>query len=165
MDALTNASVENLLKKMLDYASRPLSEFNKFEALAMVDTLQNTAHDNKHERENYYRLAYQTIRAKVDIPTDQFRSLLLRLLGDKDHEKVFDIVTKVEKIYQRAGSQERPRMAPTYTPRGRWLRPANACCFYCQKVGHFRAQCLKRKRDLGDFGEKQGSSKSISQEK
>ena len=95
--ALSNASVENLVKKMLDYASSSLSEFNKFEALAMVDTVQNTAHDNKQQKEKYYRLAYQTIRAKVDIPADQFRSLLLRLFGDKEHEKIFDIVTKVEK--------------------------------------------------------------------
>ena len=94
---LTNASVENLVQKMLDYASSSLSEFNKFEALAMVYTLQNNAHVNKQEKEKYYRFAYQTIRAKVDIPTDQFRSLLLRLFGDKEHEKIFDIVTKVEK--------------------------------------------------------------------
>ena len=148
---------------MLDYASSSLSEFNKFEALAMVDTLQNTAHDNKQEKEKYYRLAYQTIRAKVDIPADQFRSLLLRLFGDKEHEKIFDIVTKVEKSYQRAGSRERPRMAPTYStdiPRGRWLLPTNARCFYCQQVGHFRAQSLWRKRDLNDSGEKQGNRKS-----
>ena len=35
------------------------------------------------------------------MPHDQLKSLILRLLGDKDHEKVFDIGAKVEKHYRR----------------------------------------------------------------
>ena len=48
----------------------------------------------------FYHLAYQTVRCKLDVPSDQFRSLVLRLLGDKDHEKIFDCVSKVEKHYR-----------------------------------------------------------------
>ena len=38
---------------------------------------------------------------KNDLPSAQFRSLLLRLISDKDHEKVFDIVSKVDKSFKR----------------------------------------------------------------
>ena len=37
----------------------------------------------------------------MDVPHDQLKSLIPRLLGDKDHEKVFDVVVKVEKHYRR----------------------------------------------------------------
>ena len=49
--------------------------------------------------EGFYKVAYHTARERMDLPKDQFRSLLLRLIGDKDHEKVLDIVSKVEKHY------------------------------------------------------------------
>lgn len=39
----------------------------------------------------------------MDLPKDLFWSLLLRPIGDKDHEKVLDIVSKVEKHYRWGG--------------------------------------------------------------
>ena len=80
--SFTQASVENELKKFMLYASRPLSEFKTFEALEMLEALQNVSDDRKHEREGYYRLVYQTARSK-------------------GHERVFDTVTKAEKNFRR----------------------------------------------------------------
>ena len=68
----------------------------------MFELLQNTSHDNKHQMEaGFYKVAYQTARERMDLPKDQFLSLLLRLIVDKDHENVLDIVSKVEKHYCR----------------------------------------------------------------
>ena len=97
VETLTKSFVESSLQGIISYASRPLSDFNKYEVLEMLESLQHTSQDTKHERQNFYRLVYQTVRGKMDIPHDQLKSLVLRLLGDKDHEKVFDVVTKVEK--------------------------------------------------------------------
>ena len=69
--------------KIMAYASRPLPDFNKYEALEMLESLQLTAQDTKHDHQNFYRLVYQTVRGKLDVPRDQFRSLVLRLLGNK----------------------------------------------------------------------------------
>ena len=44
---LTKSSVESSLK-IMDYVSRPLSDFNNYEALEMVESLQHTAQDTKH---------------------------------------------------------------------------------------------------------------------
>ena len=77
---------------------------------------------------------------QTDLPSALFRSLLLRLIGDKDHEKVFDIVNKVEKSFkgdQRHWGSSTSR-AP-YAGRGIINRPR---CYYCQQPGHFQAQCL-----------------------
>lgn len=69
--------------KIMAYASRPLPDFNKYEALEMLELLQLTAQDTKHDHQNFYRLVYQTVCGKLDVPRDQFRSLVLRLLGNK----------------------------------------------------------------------------------
>ena len=114
METVTKSSVESSLKKIMDYASRPLSDFNKCEALEMLGSLQHIAQATKHERQNFYRLVYQKVRGKSDVPSDQFRSLVLRLLGDKDHEKIFDCVTKAEKHY-RPRSSDGPQLYPLIT--------------------------------------------------
>lgn len=46
----TNASVENHLQKLIDYALRPLADFNEFETLTMVVTATNDSHDTKHQK-------------------------------------------------------------------------------------------------------------------
>ena len=77
---LTTAS-EAVVRRILAYTARPLTEFefNKYEALDMLETLQNTASDKHHEKSNYYRLAYQTARSNIDVPRLQFHSPVARL--------------------------------------------------------------------------------------
>ena len=38
-----------------------------------------------------------TLRGKINEPNEQFRNFLLPLLGDKDQEKVLEVVAKVDK--------------------------------------------------------------------
>ena len=82
MATLTKSSVDSVRRGLVSYMSRPLSDFDKCEAMEMFELLQNTLHDNKHHMEGFYKVAYQTARGKMDLPKDQFRSLLLRLIGD-----------------------------------------------------------------------------------
>ena len=111
--------------------------------------LKNADHDSKHEKKIYYRLVFETLRGKLDQPSDQFRNFILPLLGDKDHEKVLDVVAKVEKSNLRqiqkssgAGGVSKNRSYLSSRPPRR--------CFYCNKPGHIKAQCLQRKRDFGE---------------
>ena len=138
--------------------SRPLSDFNKYEAMEMFELLQNTSHDNKHHMEGFYKVAYQTARERMDLPKDQFRSVLLRLIGDEDHEKeVLHIISKVEKHYRRDG---RGKSGATPYERHMEHRPraSGVRCFYCHRLGHFRAHCLQRKKDMqGQAGKGQES--------
>ncbi len=114
---MTTSSVESFLK-IMDYVYRPLSDFDKYEALELLESLQHTAQDIKHERQIFYRLFYQTVRGKMDVPSDQFRSLVLRLLGDKDHEKIFDCVAKVGKLYRPRSRDGATAMSPYYRGNG-----------------------------------------------
>ena len=101
IDMLTKATVENVITKIINYAVCPLSEFNKFEALDMVENLNNVSQEQKHAKHACHHMVYQTLHRKMIVSTEQFRSLLLHLLGDKDHKYIFDIVAKVEKRFQR----------------------------------------------------------------
>ena len=85
----------------MNLASRPIVEFNRFEAMELVEGLKNAAHDTHHEKEGYYNLVHETLRGKLELPNDQFRNYIFPLLGDKDHEKVLDVISKVEKSNRR----------------------------------------------------------------
>ena len=85
-----------VIKQLKDYAAcaRLLSEFNKCEAIDILETLQNTSRDNQDEKPEFHRLVYQTARGKVNPPKAHFRALVLRLLGDKDKTEVYEAVTR-----------------------------------------------------------------------
>ena len=111
-------------------------------------------HDNKHQMEGFYKVAYQTAHERMDLPKDQFRSLLPHLIAGKDHEKVLHIVSKVEKHYHWDG---RGKSGATPYERNTEQAPG-VLCFYCHKFGHIRAHCLQRKKDmLGKAGKGQQS--------
>ena len=149
LESVTKASVEAAVRRILAYTARPSTEFNKYEALEMLETLQNTASDKRHEKSNYYRLAYQTARSNIDVPKFQFHSLVARLIGDKDHEKVLDIESKVATYRQ----QSTPRRGNNYSapyrrppgPRNNGLDLSHVKCFNCGEPGHYRANCPNKK--------------------
>lgn len=86
-----------VIRKIMDYATQPLYNFNKYEVIDSLETLQNTSQDNQYEKGEFYRLVYQTARGKLDLLKEHFQALVLRLLGGKDHAKVYEAVAKVEK--------------------------------------------------------------------
>ena len=136
---------------MLDYAARPLFGFNKYEAIDILETLQNTFRDNQDEKRKFNRLVYQTARRKVDLPKEHFRALVLRLLGDKDHTKVYEAVAKVENAMSTrgpsSGSFHRGRSIDV-PYKGRGMRSsAPVQCYFCGKFGHIMARCYAR-RDM-----------------
>ena len=119
--------------RFMTYASKPLSEFNSYGALEMIEAIQRCAHDNTAKKSPYSTFSYC--------------SLLLRLLGDKNYDKVCEAVSQVEKSYARDARKEQPVATRNFMRTAR-SSPRSFRCFYCQQPGHFKANCYKRKRDM-----------------
>ena len=119
----------------------------------MLEALKNAAQDAKHEKAGYY--TFETLHEKVALPNDQFCNFLLPFLGDKDQERVLDVIAKVEKNNHRnPGKQDfraagRAVSAPYYRP---------LCCYYCNRFGHVKLHCLQWKREMGASGVSRGPS-------
>lgn len=146
MDTLTASSVDTLLEKIRNLASRPIPEFNKFDALQLVESLKNAAQDLKHEKARYYKLTFETLRCKMGQTDEMFRNYLLPLLGDRDHEKILDLVAKVDKRNEqrRQGFGKGGRSTADMPRRSPY---ENTRCFYCNRVGHFQANCYQWRRE------------------
>jgi hypothetical protein len=54
VDSLTTLSLDDLLMKVRNLASRPLPDFSRFDAMGLLEAINNSAHDNQHKRANYY---------------------------------------------------------------------------------------------------------------
>ena len=116
----------------------------------MLETLYNKAADRNHDRKNYYRLVHQSAREKVELSKDHFNDLVMRLLGDEDHERVLDIVSKVEKKSNRKKSLANDnRGAGVARP----SRLFSLRCYFCHRRGHIKADCpdLKSKQRKADL--------------
>ena len=96
----------------------------------MVEAVKNAAHDSRHEKASYYCLAYETLRGKLGHTDAMFRSLLLPLFGDKDQEKILDIVAKVEKAHQR-------QLPPSLPQRPSYMPYSTVRCYGCNRLGIF----------------------------
>ena len=137
--------------------TRAVSEFTKH-WIMLIAHQQNLVNNSNHEMKDYFKLAYQTARNKSHLLQEHFRTLLLRLLGDKNHQQVFEAVAKVEKTMVTTDrlASRRPEFSPSQQRPIRDFRLPH--CFFCQKPGHFYAQCLARRVQL-----RPGQSSSASQ--
>ena len=108
----------------------------------MMESLKDLVKDTSHQKADYYRLAYQTARERIYMPKEQFHSLILRLIGDKDHDKVLDIVSKVEKSYKKQfPTNNRRYQSLPYLRGGGTNSRVPGRCFLCHKFGHFKVNC------------------------
>lgn len=95
----------------LESCPRPIAEFSRYETIKLSEAVKDAAQDSKHDRANYFRLTSENLRSMLHSSCDgHFRDYLLPLLGDKDQEKVLEIVVKVEKHTR--GRQERSFARP-----------------------------------------------------
>ena len=74
----------------------------------------------------------------MELSKDHFKDLVMRLLGDKDHEKVLDIVSQVEKKSNRKKPQEKEDRGAGVA---RSSCPFNLRCYFCNRRGHIKANC------------------------
>lgn len=87
------------------------------------------------------------MREKSRVPDDQVKRYLEVLLGDKDHEKVLEMMSKVDKSMR--SSVSRPARFSWRGCGGR--TPHQVQCFHCHQFGHYQSACFMRRQGPGGF--------------
>lgn len=105
------------------------------------------AKESNHPKAGFYEAVLRAMREMSRVPDDQFKKYLEVLLGDKDHEKVLEMRSKVDKSMR--SSISRPARFPW---RGRGGRtPRQVQCFHCHQFGRYQSACPIRRKDPGGF--------------
>ena len=63
-----SASVDGLLSKIKNLASRPLVEFYKYKAMVLLEARKKIARHVRPKEDGYYRLVYETLKGKLQLP-------------------------------------------------------------------------------------------------
>lgn len=118
--------------------------FSKDQALEYLLNIRIVAKESNHPKAGFYEAVLRAMREKSRVPDDQFKRYLEGLLGDKDHEKVLEMMSKVDKSMR--SSVSRPARFPW---RGRGGRtPRQVQCFHCHQFGHYQSVCPMRRSGL-----------------
>ena len=89
------ASVDSTLADIRLLLKAP--SFSKDQALDLLLNLKMVAKETNHPRAGFFDAAFRSLREKSVSPVVQFRKYMEVILGDKDQEKVLDMMSKVGK--------------------------------------------------------------------
>ena len=99
-------------------------------------------------RSKHEKAVFQSLRGKLLVSDDQFRRYLLVLLGDKEQEKVFDRMSKVDKAFNKSSARPERFGEPLGfgQRRPRRTKMELIWCYACQGYGHYARNCRVRSR-------------------
>ena len=87
-------TVESVLSKISVMVNAKDGSYTKDVILDLVLTLKMVATETKHPKAGYFSAVFQSLRGKLDVPDYTFCDYVKCLLGDKDQEKVMDILVQ-----------------------------------------------------------------------
>lgn len=112
--------------------------FSKDQALDYLPNIRIVGKVSNHPKAGFYEAVFRAMREKSRVPEDQFKRYLEVRLGDKDHEKVLEMMSKVDKSMR--SSVPRPARFPW---RGRGGRtPRQISVFIAISLGITRVPAL-----------------------
>ena len=121
--------------------------FSKDQALDYLLNITMVAKESNHPKAGFYEAVLRAMSEKSRVPDDQFKRYLEVLLGDKDHEQVLEMMSKVDKSMR--SSVSRLARFPWRSRGGR--TPRQAQCFHCHQFGHYQSACPMRRQGPGGF--------------
>lgn len=138
------ASVDSTLQNIRLLMRAPM--FSKEQALDFLLTLSMVAKETKHAKAGYYQAVLRSMREKEGSADSLFKRYLEVLLGDKDQEKVIEIISKVDKSTRREFSAN-PYRRGRGDAQGASARYRSIECYNCHQFGHYQSRCpLRRPR-------------------
>ena len=89
--------------------------FGKSQILDGLMSLKLISKERNHERAGFYGSVFQAMSQKAAIPDDDFKQYLEVLLGNKDDEKVMELMSKAEKVMRNSRPNRRDSGHPCYS--------------------------------------------------
>lgn len=132
-------------------------EFSKEEAFDLLIDLKSAAASEDHKNAPHFKAVYNALKGRLATPNDQFKKYLAALIGDKEQEKVLDIMAKVDKSLklgrdiQVMSARDPSDRAPSPSRR-QFNKPTQRAirCYYCDRPGHIQSRCYQRMREQGE---------------
>ena len=87
--------------------------------------------ERNHKKAGFYGSVFQAMSQKAAVPDDDFKQYLEVLHGNKDDEKVMELMSKAKKVMRYSGPNR---------------RDSGRRCYSCGGYGYFQATCLFRRR-------------------
>ena len=134
-----NASVESTLQDLRLLLKAPI--FSKDQAFDYLLTLRLVAKETKHAKAGFYEAVLRAMREKSNVPDIQFKRYVEVLLGDKDQEKVLEMISKVDKSVRRGDAPNTVSRRVRSRP---FRRPIQ--CYNCHQFGHYQSYCPLRQQ-------------------
>ena len=124
-------SPEPIVVKINALAFTSDTDFDKYNALSLAQSLVYCTLDTGHKKANYYAAALQEIRARLHKPSRDFKAYFLALFADSDYSKVLESIAKVEKSLR------------SPIPRTR-SRSSQVTFYKCGRQGNYASSCRSR---------------------
>ena len=128
------------------YGQRHLSDFDKYTALSMAESLASDARQVNHSKASFLAVASQTLRSHLQKSSKVFQAYFLALFADKEYTQILDRISKVDKSF-RSDPASRASNAPQDllgTSGREFMRSQRLICFYCGIAGHTANRCYLR---------------------
>ena len=133
-------SVESTLHQVRMLLKAPI--FSKDQALDYLLSLSMVAKESSHAKAGFYQAVLRALRDKANSSEAVFKKYLEVLLGDKDEEKVMEMMAKVDKSSKHSLATHTSG-GPGASGRGLG-RFGNIQCFHCNQLGHYMSHCPRR---------------------
>lgn len=129
LEEAQQATVESSLQKVLAPLKSP--NFSQSQVIDSLLSFKLIPNERNHAKAGFNGSVFQAMPLKATIPDDDFKRYLEVLLGNKDDEKVMELMSKAEKAMQNSRLNR---------------RDSGRRCHGCVGYGYFQATCPFRKR-------------------
>ena len=107
-------TVDSIKRDIVQYALRQSTDFDKHLVIEKIEYLKHVARDLEDKKADYYSSVYSILLERINENEDQFKTYVLALLGDRDYERIIEVVNKVGKTFNKTTnpSTHNPALAP-----------------------------------------------------